>query len=137
MSTITLKNVLRIIQRTINSVDNRLINHGEQVGYVCMRMGRAMQYPEDQLLSLCALAMMHDIGAYKVEERKRMTEFEVILPHEHAVYGSLFMRYFGPLRGAANIILNHHWKYEHRSRIVDDRLVPQEAFLAVLQLNKE
>ena len=129
MDTITLKNILMVIQRTINSVDNRLLNHGEQVGYICMRMGLEMGYTHEQLLPMCALAMIHDIGAYKVEERSRMIEFEVERPHEHAVYGSLFVRHFGPFQNAENIILYHHWKYENRYKVVEDRLIPSEAFL--------
>ncbi len=129
MGAVTLKNTLMVIQNTINSVDNRLTSHGEQVGYICLRMGSSMGYSEDQLLTLCTLAMIHDVGAYKVEERTRMTEFEVDRPHEHAVYGSLFVRYFSPFAHMANAILYHHWKHEHRRKAVDDRLVPAEALL--------
>ena len=129
MYEVTLKDILLVIQRTINSVDNRLENHGEEVGYLCVQMGLAMGYSEEQLLPLCALAMMHDVGAYKVEERLRMTEFEVELPHEHAIYGSLFVQHFSPFRHMANTIFYHHWRYEDRYKIVDDRLIPSEAFL--------
>lgn len=129
MSEASLKDILRVIQRTINSVDNRLENHGEQVSYLCLQMGRAMHLSNDQLLPLCAAAMIHDIGAYKVEERQRMIEFEVIDPHEHAVYGSLFLRHFSPLRQMANAVLYHHWRYENRLKLIDDRPIPMEAFL--------
>jgi len=88
-----------------------------------------MGYTDEQLLPLCTLAAIHDIGAYKVEERTRMIEFEVDHPHEHAVYGSLFVRHFGPFPDSANAILYHHWKYRDRYKIVDDRLIPAEAFL--------
>lgn len=132
MDSITLKSILMVIQRTINSVDNRLLNHGEQVGYICLRMGLAMGYKQEQLLPLCTLAMMHDIGAYKVEERERMTEFEVELPHEHAVYGSLFVQHFGPLQHLSNVIFYHHWRYENRHNVINGRPVPPDAFLVHL-----
>ena len=132
MSEVTLKDVLKVIQRTINSVDNRLLDHGEQVGFICMRMGLAMGHTEAELIPLCSLATIHDIGAYKVEERKRLTEFEVDSPHEHAIYGSLFVRHFSPFPEAANTLLYHHWRYEDRLRIVGDRLIPPEAFLVNL-----
>lgn len=129
MGEASLKDILVVTQRTINSIDSRLENHGEQVSYLCLQIGRAMGLPEDQILPLCATAMIHDIGAYKVEERQRMTEFEVIDPHEHAVYGSLFFRHFSPLPRMANTILYHHWKYKDRFKLIDDRLVPWEAFM--------
>jgi len=129
MGETSLKDILVVIQRTINSVDSRLENHGEQVSYLCLQIGRAMGLPDAQILPLCSTAMIHDIGAYKVEERQRMTEFEVIDPHEHAVYGSLFFRYFSPLHKMADAILYHHWKYEDRFRLIDDRPVPWEGFL--------
>lgn len=129
MSEVTLNDVLKIIQRTINSVDNRLANHGEQVGFICLRMGQALGYDDNQLIPLCALATIHDIGAYKVEERRRMIEFEINSPHEHAIYGSLFVRHFSPLHDAANTLLYHHWRYDDRHKIINDHLVPPEAFL--------
>lgn len=125
----TLKDILLTIQRTIDSVDNRLTNHGEQVGYLCLHMGRELGYSDEQLTELTALAMVHDIGAYKVEERRKMIEFEITSPHEHAVYGYLFLREFSPLAHLAKVILYHHWRFDRRRFALPGMPVPDESLL--------
>ncbi|MGG7152042.1 HD domain-containing protein [Clostridium neonatale] len=66
------------------------------------------KYREDEILKITTLAMFHDIGAYKIEERKKLVEIELNRPMEHAVYGSLFIKYFSPLSDLSSLILGHH-----------------------------
>ncbi|WP_230142360.1 HD-GYP domain-containing protein [Clostridium neonatale] len=66
------------------------------------------KYREDEILKITTLAMFHDIGAYKIEERKKLIEIELNRPMEHAVYGSLFIKYFSPLSDLSPLILGHH-----------------------------
>jgi response regulator RpfG family c-di-GMP phosphodiesterase len=127
MKQITAKDVLVLIQRTVNSVDHRLENHGEQVAYMSWVMFWMMGYRESDLLRLTALAMMHDIGAYKPDEQRRLTEIEVFNPHEHCVYGYLFLREFSPDPALAPVILYHHWKWNHRDRLIAGMPIPKEA----------
>ncbi len=132
MAEITTKDVLVLIQRTINSVDHRLENHGEQVAYMSWVMFWMMGYRESDLLRLTSLAMMHDVGAYKPDEQRRLTEIEVFNPHEHCVYGYLFLREFSPDPGLAPVILYHHWRWNHRDRTIAGIPIPRES--AVIHL---
>jgi response regulator RpfG family c-di-GMP phosphodiesterase len=132
MQQITAKDVLVLIQRTINSVDHRLENHGEQVAYMSWVMFWMMGYRESDLLRLTSLAMMHDIGAYKPDEQRRLTEIEVFNPHEHCVYGYLFLREFSPDPALAPVILYHHWRYSHADKIIAGVPIPRES--AVIHL---
>ena len=38
MKEVLLKDIITIIHRTINSIDNRLLEHGEQVAYIMMNL---------------------------------------------------------------------------------------------------
>jgi HD-GYP domain-containing protein (c-di-GMP phosphodiesterase class II) len=86
-------------------------------------------YSEEDLLSVASLALLHDIGAYKTEDRLQLTEMDVRHPDEHAAYGSIFLREFSPLSSQSDVILFHHWRYEDRFKEIDGRLAPQESFL--------
>jgi len=109
MQRITLKNVIDIIQKTFNSVDDRLVNHGEQVSYIMLCILKEHGgYSKEEILKLCTVSIFHDIGAYKTEERAQLIEIDAVAPNNHAVYGSLFMKYFSPLGDFSNVILGHH-----------------------------
>lgn len=142
MQKISLKNILIIIQRTLDSIDDRMIGHGEQVAYIMYKLLKAdNKYSEDEIVRLTILAMFHDIGAYKVEERKRLIDIDLDKPMAHAVYGSLFIKYFSPLSDLSPVILGHHM-YAKDLDEEKKKIIPKEALLlhladsiAVLYLN--
>jgi len=111
---VTLKQMITVIHKTINSVDKRLLNHGERVAYIMLNLLKAdSSYNEDEISKLCTLAIFHDIGAYKVTERDKLVEIDTVTPINHAVYGSLFIKYFSPLSDLYNIVLSHHFSEKY------------------------
>ena len=74
---VTLKQMILIIHRTINSVDKRLLNHGEQVAYIMLNLLKAEgSYSDEEILEICAISIFHDIGAYKVAEIDKLVEID-------------------------------------------------------------
>ena len=70
MQKITLRNVIDIIQKAFNSVDDRLLNHGEQVAYLMLCLLKEHGgYSKEEILRICTVSIFHDIGAYKTAER--------------------------------------------------------------------
>lgn len=102
-------NFMSILERTLNYVDPRLSNHGMRVAHIVYKvLCSRKDIDRKQLRSLCVLAMLHDVGAYKIEEIDKMMEFETFRVWEHSVYGYLFIKYFSPLSELAPIVLYHH-----------------------------
>lgn len=111
---VTLKQMILIIHRAINSVDIRLFNHGEKVAYIMMNLLKTDGgYSDEEILDICALSVFHDIGAYKVAERDKLAQIDTISPFDHAVYGALFIKYFSPLSRLYKIVLTHHFTYQY------------------------
>jgi len=111
---VTLKQMILIIHRTINSVDKRLLNHGEQVAYIMLNLLKAEgSYSDEEILEICAVSIFHDIGAYKVAERDKLVEIDTVDPFDHAVYGALFIKYFSPLSDLYNVVLTHHFTFKY------------------------
>ncbi len=101
--------VLKIIERTLNYVDPRLIDHGKRVAYLVYVMLRRCGWADEYSLGrMLRLALLHDIGAYKTEEIDNMVRFETTQVWEHSVYGYQVIRHFSPLADLAPIILFHH-----------------------------
>lgn len=108
-----------LIQRTLNRVDPRLVDHGRRVAYLVSRMleteGKSTP-KERQEISM--LALLHDIGAYKTEEIDQMVEFETNNIWGHSVYGYLFLNYLSPLKHIAPAVLFHHLNFNCMEGVV-------------------
>ena len=129
MQKISLKNILIVIQRALDSMDGRMVGHGEEVAYIMYKLLKAdNKYSEDEILRLTQVAMFHDIGAYKVEERNKLIDIDLNKPIAHAVYGSLFIKYFSPLSDLSPVILGHHM-YPKDLDEEKKNIIPKEALL--------
>jgi putative nucleotidyltransferase with HDIG domain len=110
--------VINIMEKTLNHVDARLIDHGKRVAYLLYKVleGRC-KYDNRKMRDICILAMLHDVGAYKTEEIDKMVVFETIDVWEHSIYGCLFLKYFSPLKEMAPVILFHHAECNELKRL--------------------
>lgn len=103
------ENIVGLIQRTLNEVDPRLVDHGICVSYIVSRMLEVDgEFSEEEKQNICILSVLHDIGAYKTEEIDRLVQFETSDVWEHSIYGYLFLRYLSPLKEWSEAILFHH-----------------------------
>jgi len=100
--------VIDIMEKTLNHVDARLVDHGKRVAYLLYKVLEGHKYDSKKMRDICVLAMLHDVGAYKTEEIDKMVIFETVDVWEHSIYGYLFLKYFSPLKEMAPVILFHH-----------------------------
>lgn len=110
---ISSREISGLVQRTLNQVDTRLVDHGKRVAFLVAGMlDEQPEFTEKEKSEIIFLSMMHDIGAYKTEEINRMIQFEVDDVWEHSVYGYLFILHLSPLKEWAAAILYHHVPYK-------------------------
>lgn len=112
-SIIKSEDIIGVIQRTLNEVDTRLVEHGVRVAYLVSGMLKVDGgFTDKEMQDICILSVLHDIGAYKTEEIDRLVQFETGDVWEHSIYGYLFLRYLSPLDEWAEAVLYHHVPYE-------------------------
>jgi putative nucleotidyltransferase with HDIG domain len=103
------ENVIDILEKALNYVDERLMDHGKRVAYLMYKtLSRARLYEGKELRDICLLGVLHDVGAYKTEEIDKMVVFETVDVWEHSIYGYLFLSCFSPLKDLADVVLYHH-----------------------------
>ncbi len=142
MKRITLKDIVIVIQRTLDSMDDRLAGHGEKVAYIMYKLLKCHGgYSDEEILRMITLAVFHDIGVYKIEERDHIVDIDLEVPMNHSVYGYLFIKYFSPLSDLADIVLGHHLYPKDFTNSAKVK-IPKEALIlnladsiAVLQLH--
>ncbi len=109
METITSSNIIQILKKALDSVDSRLVDHGERVGYLVAKMLEAKgNAAQEEIVDCYVLGLLHDIGAYKTEEIGEMMRFERVDIWNHSIYGYLFLKTAGPMGSLADAVLCHH-----------------------------
>ena len=118
MSVISSKDVYEIIMKTLSIINARIMNLGEITGYIMYKMLEyEQQYTEQELVDYTMLGILHDIGLYKEDNVKNVTEFENKNLWPHSIYGFLFLKYLSPMDDKAEIILYHHLDYNRYGMI--------------------
>jgi len=121
MQLINNEKIIKIMEKTLNYVDKRLVDHGKRVAYLMFKiLEKQRKYDDKMLRDICVLAMLHDVGAYKTEEIDKMVIFETGAIWEHSIYGYLFLKYFSPLRELSDVILYHHANCGEIKSLEDD-----------------
>ncbi|MEG2199778.1 MAG: HD domain-containing protein, partial [Anaerovorax sp.] len=104
---------VKIVRDTLRRVDARLLEHGERVAYILLKMlSGSPKYNRQEVGACCILGIFHDIGAYKTDEIDQMIRFETMDVWNHSIYGYLFLKYLSPMKKQAEAILYHHYSYE-------------------------
>lgn len=110
--------VAHMVRRALNTLDYRLMDHGERVAYLVLGMLQEEGgYTPAQLCEICYLTMFHDIGAYKTEvidslmDTGKLFSFEITSALNHSAYSYLFLRNFSFLREYVDAVLFHHFTY--------------------------
>ena len=133
MSVISSKDVYQIIRKTLGIINNKIMDHGEITGYILYKMMEYentytdQKYTEQELVDYTMLGILHDIGLYKEDDVKKVTDFETKNLWSHSIYGFLFLKYLSPVGDRAEVILYHHLDYNRYSMI-------QSRYLHVIEL---
>ncbi len=123
MSIISSKDVNEIIRKTLGIINNKIMNHGEITGYILYKMMEyentytEQNYTEQELVDYTMLGILHDIGLYKEDNVKNVTDFETKNLWPHSIYGFLFLKYLSPIGDRAEIVLYHHLDYNRYGMI--------------------
>lgn len=112
MSVISSENVNSIIRKTLGIINSKIIEHGEVTAYILYKMLEYENvYSEQELVDFTMIGILHDLGLYKEDDVKNVTDFETKNVWAHSIYGFLFLKYLSPLGDQAEIVLYHHLDY--------------------------
>lgn len=123
MSIISSKDVNDIIRKTLGIINQKIMNHGEITGYILYKMMQyentytEQHYTEQELVDYTMLGILHDIGLYKEDNVKNVTDFETQNLWTHSIYGFLFLKFLSPVGERAEVVLYHHLDYNRYSLI--------------------
>jgi len=105
------------MSEAIDLVFPSLNNHHKKVAYISYNIAKEMGLPDDDVKDTVLAALLHDLGAFTIEER---TKKIAALFHDssfdlHSFMGYKLLESFEPLKNAAMIIKYHHAVYDEAS----------------------
>lgn len=96
------------IAKAVDLMSPVVADHHIRVAYLALRICEQLDIPPDERSDIVLAAILHDIGAFSLNDRLRLLEFEEKHPHEHSVAGYFLLKDFEPLTRAASLIRFHH-----------------------------
>lgn len=100
------------IARIVDMMSPAVGSHHMQVAYLADRLSEELNLSDDDRFELYIAGALHDIGAFSLQDRLDLLEFEDTKPGEHSIAGSLILDTFKPFSPMAQLIKFHHvpWK---------------------------
>ena len=122
---VPLAQLLMSISHTIDLMSQKVGSHHNQVAFIALQLAAAMGLSSQERQDILFASALHDIGAFSLQERLDLLDFEADRPLRHSFIGYKLLYPFNPLRNAAELIHYHHvyWK-KGAGRYFDGMLVP-------------
>ena len=89
-------------------ISHEVANHHQQVAYLAFRISERLDLPSEQKKNIMLAGLLHDVGAFSLNERLALIENEPQTSNNHAFRGARLIEGFSPLSSAAEIIRYHH-----------------------------
>ena len=106
------------LARTFDMMSPALAEHSLRVAYLALRLAEALGLAPEERNELCLAGALHDIGAFSLNERLDILDFEETRPMQHSEAGYLLLKDFAPFRKVARLVRYHHlpWQYGRGDR---------------------
>ncbi len=110
--TINMYDLLICLTNAGDLISPEVSDHHQQVAYLSFKLAEQLELPVEQRKNLMLAGLLHDVGAFSLNERLALIEDEPLSSQDHASKGARLIEGFAPLSEAAKIIRHHHVRWE-------------------------
>ncbi len=110
---IPLYRLLLCVSDAMDLVSPLLQGHHRRVAHLALRLGEVLGLAPKELTDLVLAAILHDVGAFTLQERLDDLKGTNGFPPQHAESGFLLLQEFEPLTGAAELIRFHQLPWQN------------------------
>ncbi len=140
--TVNLGNLVLSLSEAMDLADPSLIQHQQRTAFTVWEMGNAAGLSSERLEQIFIAALLHDIGAFSLEEKISLRNVEVENVENHCIRGEILLRNVPWLKASSQIIRFHHKEWQQWDESIENPLVfeSQLLFLADYverQINRE
>jgi HD-GYP domain-containing protein (c-di-GMP phosphodiesterase class II) len=110
---VSLFDLVAPVAKTVDMMCPAVADHHMEVAYLAFRICEELDLPAQETCDIAIAGALHDIGAFSLDERLDLLEFEDDKPTEHSVAGYVLLREFPPFAALAPMIKYHHVPWEN------------------------
>jgi HD-GYP domain-containing protein (c-di-GMP phosphodiesterase class II) len=127
--TVNLGNLVLSLSDAMELASPSLTQHQQRTAFVVWEMGKAARLSNERLQNVFIAALLHDIGAFSLEEKIHIRNFEVDNPEEHCIRGERLLNNIPWLNVSARIIRFHHKEWRHWGESIENPVVFESQLL--------
>ena len=117
--------LLTALSEAMDLVSPLVMDHHKKTAWFAVHVAGEMGLGAEGVKEALFASLLHDIGAFSLQDRLDTLDFEFDNPHHHACLGYSLLKDFEPFAREARIILAHHtWWKPADSGQVGGRRVP-------------
>lgn len=105
---INMYDLLICLTKAGDLISPQVAEHHQQTAYLAVKIAEQLDLPANQKKDLMLAGLLHDVGAFSLDERLELIENEPLSSQDHATRGARLIEEFSPLSNAAEIIHYHH-----------------------------
>ena len=110
---VSLFDLVAPLAKTVDMMSPAVADHHMRVAYLAFRICEELDLPADETFNITVAGALHDIGAFSLNERLDLLEFEELKPTQHSVAGYELLKDFAPFAAMAPLIKYHHVRWEN------------------------
>ena len=129
--TVNLGNLVLSLSDAMDLASPLLIQHQQRTAYVVSEMGKVAGLTNEKLETVFMAALLHDIGAFSLEEKISLRNFEVENVEIHCMRGEVLLSNIPWLKDASKIIGFHHREWQHCKESIESPLVFESQLLFI------
>jgi HD-GYP domain-containing protein (c-di-GMP phosphodiesterase class II) len=127
--TVNLGNLALSLSDAMDLASPSLIQHQQRTAFVVWKMGKAASLTNEKLEQLFIAALLHDIGAFSLEEKISLRNYEVENPEVHCIRGEALLDNIPGLKDSAKVIRFHHKEWQHWEESIETSVVFESQLL--------
>jgi len=117
---INLLNLLLSLSDAMDLAGPELVQHQLRTAFIAWEMGKSAGLSDEDMAQMFYAALLHDIGAFSVEEKYELLKTETDMTEEHCLRGEMILNKIPWLENAAILVRHHHRKWEDCRTNIDD-----------------
>lgn len=125
--TLSLSETVLTLSAALDLVSPLLVNHHRRVAYLAATLAHEAGLAPNRQHDVVLAGLLHDVGAFSLQERMDTLHFELQYPQTHAERGYLLLKTFTPLGTIAEYVRYHHQRWDERGSLPAP--IPQESLL--------
>jgi HD-GYP domain-containing protein (c-di-GMP phosphodiesterase class II) len=129
--TVNLGNLVLSLSDAMDLASPLLIQHQQRTALVVWKMGKVANFTSERLEKIFIAALLHDIGAFSLEEKISLRNYEVENLEEHSIRGELLLNNIPWLKDSARIIRFHHKEWQHWEESIENPVVLESQLLSL------